>query len=107
MNINKFIPVRGGAYIDFPLDIKLKNAIINVKNADNLCFKWALLSALYPVTKNTDQVKSYSINSNKVKFDGVSFPVKINDIPRVENLNNISINVFGLEYDREKRVIVL
>ncbi|CAK1598078.1 unnamed protein product [Parnassius mnemosyne] len=103
MNVNKFNPLRGTSYIDLPRDIKLKKAVINVKNKDYFCFKWALLSALYPVNKHTDRVSSYVKHANKLKFDGISFPVKISDIAKVEKLNDISINVFGLEYNKEKR----
>lgn len=103
MNVNQFNPLRGTSYIDLPTDIRLKKAVINVKNADNLCFKWALLSALYPARKNCDRVTSYSLHSNKLKFDGVSFPVKLTDIHKVEKLNNISINVFGLELNKETK----
>lgn len=104
MNVNKFNPLRGTSYIDLPRDIKAKKAVINVKNADNMCFKWALLSALYPPNNNkTDRVSSYSMHTNKLKFDGVSFPVKLTDIPKIEKQNDISINVFGLEYNKEKK----
>lgn len=103
MNINKFNPLRGTSYIELPMDIRTKKAVVNVKNADSLCFKWALLSALYPVNKNADRVSSYTINSNKLKFDGIPFPVKLIDIPKVEKMNNISINVFGLEFNKVKK----
>lgn len=103
MNVNKFNPLRGSSYIDLPQDIKSKKAVINVKNNDNMCFKWALLSGLYPVCKSVDRVASYAIHGNKLKFTGISFPVKIADISKVEKLNNISINVFGLEYNKEKK----
>ncbi|XP_050677400.1 uncharacterized protein LOC126974058 isoform X2 [Leptidea sinapis] len=104
MNINKFNPLRGKSYIELPKEIKLKKSVINVQNSDDLCFKWALLSALYPVTKNSQRVSSYSKYSNKLNFDGVTFPVKMTDIQKVERLNNLSVNVFGLEYNCKKKV---
>lgn len=103
LNVNKFNPLRGTSYIELPKDIRTKKAVVNVKNSDNLCFKWALLSALYPVNKNVDRVSSYTANSNKLKFDGVGFPVKLSDISKIEKLNNISINVFGLEFNKDKK----
>ncbi|XP_069364145.1 uncharacterized protein [Maniola hyperantus] len=103
VNVNKFNPLRGTSYIDLPQDIRAKKAVINVKNVDYMCFKWALLSALYPVSSKTDRVSSYSMHSDKLKFDGISFPVKLTDIPKVEKQNNISVNVFGLEYNKEKK----
>ncbi|XP_047513541.1 uncharacterized protein LOC125055226 isoform X2 [Pieris napi] len=103
INVNKFNPLRGGSYIDLPHDIKIKKAVVNVKNTDDACFKWALLSALFPVLKNSDRVSSYFKHSNKLKFDNIKFPVKFRDIPKIENLNKISINVFGLEYNEQTR----
>lgn len=103
LNINKFNPLRGTSYIDLPKDIKLKKAVINVQNSDNLCFKWALLSALYPVKKHTERPTSYSAHVNMLKFDGVSFPIKLTDISKIEKQNNISINVFGLEFNTKSQ----
>ncbi|CAH2109056.1 unnamed protein product [Euphydryas editha] len=103
MNVNKFNPLRGTSYIDLPQDIRAKKAVINVQNVDYMCFKWALLSALYPVNNNAGRVSSYSMHAHKVNFDGLSFPIKLNDIHKVENLNNISINVYGLEFNRETK----
>lgn len=108
MNVNKYTPLRGSSYIPLPRDILLKKAVINVRNNDNQCFKWALLSALFPVEKNSDRVTSYSRHSNKIKFGNVSFPVQLKDIKKIELLNNISINVFGLEFNEisKKHTIV-
>lgn len=102
MNVNKFNPLRGSSYIDLPSDIKAKKAIVNVKNNDCYCFKWALLSALHPVSKNSDRVSSYKKYENSLNFGGIAFPIKIKDIAKIETLNNISINVFTLEYDKIK-----
>lgn len=96
MNINQFNPLRGSSYIDLPHDIKTKKAIINVQNYDHECLKWAILSALYPVKDSSQRVSSYIKNQNKLKFADIPFPVKLTDIHKVEKLNNISINVFGL-----------
>lgn len=103
VNINKFNPLRGSSYIDLPLDIKHKKAVINVKNNDVQCFKWAILSALFPVTRDNERVSAYIGKQNELKFDGIPFPIKLKDINKFEALNNISINVFGLEYDVESR----
>ncbi|XP_052743835.1 uncharacterized protein LOC128199234 [Bicyclus anynana] len=104
MNVNKCNLLRDTSFIDLPQDIKRKKAIINVKNADHMCFKWALLSALYPPANNkTDRISSYRMHCDKLKFDGISFPIKLTDISEVEKQNNISINVFGLEFNKEKK----
>lgn len=103
MNINKYNPLRGSSFIDLPRDIKLKKAVINVKNNDIQCFQWAVLSALYPVDQNAERVTKYISHKNKLNFSNISFPVKLKDVHKFEKLNDISINVFGLEYDSESR----
>lgn len=100
ININKFNPLRGSSYIDLPIDIKNKKAIINVKNTDHQCFMWAILSALYPTSKNCDRKQSYIKHKNKLNFNNIPFPVKLRDINKFEIQNNISVNVFGLEYHK-------
>lgn len=41
----------GSSFIEISEVLRRKKAIINVKNLDNECFKWAVLSALYPAKK--------------------------------------------------------
>ncbi|KAE9523040.1 hypothetical protein AGLY_016671 [Aphis glycines] len=50
---------RGSSYIPLPENIKNKHAIINVKNEDDKCFLWAILSALHPVKKHAQRVTKY------------------------------------------------
>ncbi|XP_048478608.1 uncharacterized protein LOC119690408 isoform X2 [Plutella xylostella] len=103
MNVNKFNPLRGSSYIDLPIDIKHKKAVLNIKNSDYECFSWAVLAGLYPVNKNAERVAAYLPNKNKLNFGDINFPVKLRDVKKFENLNNMSINVFGLEYNNETK----
>ena len=36
------------------------------------------------------------MHTNKLIFNGLEFPMKIKDIPKFENLNNLNVNVFEL-----------
>ena len=47
LKIYDYDVIAGGTYLDLPKKIKNKQACINVKNHDNMCFKWAILSALH------------------------------------------------------------
>ena len=40
--------MKGNSYISRPDEISKKEACLNVRNEDNQCFKWAVLSALHP-----------------------------------------------------------
>lgn len=97
VNSNKPLSNLVHSYIDLPSYIKAKKAVINVKNYDEQCIKWALLSALYPA-QHSDRVSSYFCVQNKLNFNNITFPLPIIDLNKIDINNNISINVFGLEY---------
>ena len=58
---------------------------------------WSVLSALHPVQKHSDRTSRYQSHKAELKFSGISFPVKLVDIPIFEKQNDISVNVFGYE----------
>ena len=50
VNVSQYTPLRGSSYKDLPdlpKQIKNKQCCINIKNNDNKCFMWAVLSALH------------------------------------------------------------
>ncbi|XP_043477531.1 uncharacterized protein LOC122508319 [Leptopilina heterotoma] len=102
VNINKYNPMRASSYINLPAAINRKHACINVQNADNQCFKWAILSALYPADKHAERVSKYRPYEDTLNFSGIEFPVSLKDIFKFESLNNISVNVYGLVKKSEK-----
>ena len=115
MNVNQYTPIRGSSFIVLPTKLSKKKAIINVQNNDNFCFKWTLISALMPQTKNPQGCSSYKViitdtkmrvcNDVTLDFTGLSFPLKIKEI-KIFTKNNpqVSINVFG--YDEESGNII-
>jgi hypothetical protein len=100
-----YLPMNAGKFIDLPKLIRNKQAIINVKNKDNECFKWAILSALHPVgfKDHPQLVSKYHAFQNELDFAGIEFPVKIKDIKKFENQNvNLSVNVYGITDDIDR-----
>ena len=115
INFNEYRPIRGGSYIPTPKEIANRRACVNVKNRDNYCFKWAIISALAPSVNNNDRCGSYKIrnirdeeigleNGLVLNFQSLTFPLKLQDIKKFEQINPISINVFG--YDNSSKTIV-
>ena len=91
-------PLKGGIYTDLPNYIKKKKAVINMKNKDNLCFKWAVTRALNPTDHNAERVSEIlKTQSEKYNWEGVTFPMKVKDIDVWEKNNNINVHV--LAYD--------
>lgn len=101
VNYNKFNHFRGSSYIPLPNSIKNKKAIVNVKNSDNQCFRWAILSKIHQAKKNVDRLSNYERFKNELNFDDIEFPVSVQDIDKFEMLNpHISVNVYIIEKDR-------
>ena len=98
--MGKYQPLRGSQYIDLPKSIKDSKAILNIINNDNKCFMWCILAHLYPVDRhdNANRVGKYIQYEDILNFEGIIFPVSINDIVKFERLNwGITVNVFGIQ----------
>ena len=98
-------PLRGDHYLPLPKDLKAKGAIINVKNKDNECLRWALRAAKFPVTKDAQRPSKYPTDDG-LDFTGISFPTPLNEIPKVKKQNNIAINVLGFDNKTKKERIL-
>lgn len=119
ININKYQPIRGSTYVKLPKSVEKKKACINVHNEDEFCFKWALISALKPVSSmpwnpssyNINDISASSINLNNgkiLKFGNILFPIKIDKISEFEKINiDISVNIFGLDLNKDYKYQVI
>ena len=94
LDFSKNDPIRGGTYISLPPKLKAKQAIVNIKNRDNACLRWALRAARFPVALHSDRPSQYPTEDG-FDFTGILFPTPLHEIPKVEKLNNIAINVLG------------
>ena len=109
INILNFYPLRhAGSYQDVPKYLEWKKAIVNVKNNDERCFMWSVLSALHPVdrTHQPNNKRNYESYTHEKNLDKLSYPVDLSQIPLMEEKINegqtmkISLNVFGYHDDR-------
>ena len=67
----------------------------------NECFRWCHLAFLFPDKNHPQRIRKYTKYINKVKYDRIDFPVKIKDIPKIENLNDdIRFSVYGVTKDQ-------
>lgn len=101
LGVYKYTPMGGSSYISLPNDIKNKKAVINVQNTDQQCFKWALL------TKYVDNVHSlvqFTSEEHRYDFTGLTFPTPLHEVKIFERNNpNVSINVYGLKHQKNKK----
>ena len=95
----KYVPFGGSSYIPLPKFLAAKKEIINLKNEDNECFKWAITRALNTVKKISKRIdKKLREKSEVLNWNGLKYPVNLCDINKFENHNSsISVNVFGYE----------
>ena len=101
--------IGGSSYIELPKDVYVSKAVINVKNHDQECFKWSVLAALHPASKNVERVTKYLEYKDELNFEGIDFPVTINQIGKFEKNNpGISVTVIGIdEPERSQKGVVL
>ena len=109
IHYDKYDPTRAGQYIELPRWIAFKKACINIKNYDNLCFKYCVLCRFYEIDKedHAERLHHYNKlveNDNFKKWDGVEFPACNEDIDKFEavNENTISVNVYTVDKDVDK-----
>ena len=105
VNIVKYLPLRGNSYIPTPKELRNSMCgLINLKNIDNECFRWCHNRHLNPRKKDPQRItKSDRESVKSLDYSGITFPVTINQINRIEKQNKININLFG--YDTEKKSV--
>ena len=87
--------LRGGAYFNLPKFIKNKKAVANIKNKDDKCLRWVLKAAKFPVEVHPERPRKYPKGEEDgLDFTGISFPTPVKEIPKVEQLNRVRINMF-------------
>ena len=94
LDIARYQPLRGGSYIPLPAAVGNKKAVVNVKNKDDHCLRWALRSALYQAAENPHRPTKYP-TADGLDFTDIDAPTPISQIGKVERQNNLAINVFG------------
>ena len=105
LRIGQYNPLYGGCHIDLPRKIQAKKAIINIQNSDEKCFLWSVCACLFPVEFHPERVKYYHKYENLFNLNGISFPMKISQITKFENQNeilNFGINVFSFDQNDVK-----
>ena len=97
IDVTKYKPLRGSSCLPLPEKMK-KKATINIQNKkDNECVRWCHLAFLFPVEQKAERISKYKEHIDKVKHDKLNFPVKLKDIPKIENMNDTRFDLFGVD----------
>ena len=79
-----------------------RKAIINPRNEDQECFKWALIAASRweDIDNNHQTISKLARFQFDFDWSGIRFPVSVRDIKKFKIKNQISINLLAIE-DRQ------
>ena len=94
--------LNGSSYVKIPLR---SNALINIKNNDKYCFIWSILASLHPCENDhPNRVSNYIQYFNELNFQSFDFTngFKCSDVHKFNELNNLSINKFELNFYQDK-----
>ena len=81
----KFSPLRAGTYMELPKGLPNKKAIVNLKNKDEKCFKYAVGRSLFPVKKNQERITKDLLDElETLDWTGISFPTPLKEINTFE-----------------------
>ena len=80
-----------------------KGAIINPKNLDMKCFKWAVIAAMKWKDIDNHSEKIIKLRKYEDDFDwtGIKFPASFREIKKFESRIKITINIRMLEHLKE------
>ena len=113
IHYDKYNPTRAGKYIDLPDWIKKKKACINIKNEDDMCFKYCVQCKFYDIYKKDHPERSFHYNKvkqedNLINWDGVMFPASNEDIDTFGQIHkeSISVNVYKTDPNGTNTIIV-
>ena len=70
---------KSGSYISLLVAVRLKKAVVNIKNKDDHCLRWALRSALFPARDHVDRLSKYPTDDG-LSFEGIDAPTPISQI---------------------------
>ena len=103
LSIFQYNPISGRSYIKTPRCIVGKRSVRNLVNSDNMCFIWAVLSAVYRNHfQESKGVKPYIKYLNTLKFDYNEMPMSVENISKFEKENRLPISVYSIHVNEKK-----
>ena len=99
IDFHRFNLTRGSSYVPLPDWLMKKKAIINPKNSDMECFKWAVIAAMKweEIGKNPERVSKLRRYEGDFDWSDIEFPASFRDINKFERNNEIGVNILAIE----------
>ena len=105
IDFHKLKLTRGSSYIKLPSWLAHKKAIINPKNKDEECFKWAIIAALHheEIGAHPERISKLEPFVDQYNWQGLEFPLVVSKIKKFEKNNpNIAVNVLYVKESKRK-----
>ena len=110
LNVSEYKSIDASSYVKTPDFLISRHAIVNVRNKkDEKCFLYSILAYLFTTKKtpNRYRVGQYKKMKHDLNFDGITFPVRVQQIAKFEKQNqDISINLSFFD-NTEKKILPL
>ena len=99
MDFHRLNLTRGSSYIPLPDWLMKKKAIINPRNSDMECFKWAVIAAMKweEIGNNPERISKLKRYEGEFDWGDLEFPVSFKDINKFERNNEIGVNILAIE----------
>ena len=91
---HRLVLTRGSSYIKLPDWLAKKKAILNPKNLDEKCFKWAVMAGLKwgEIDCHPERVNKLRQYENEFNWSGITYPVSTKNIGKFERMNEIAVD---------------
>ena len=99
LNISTYVLLLGSSFIKLPKEFNNpKKGLINICNNDNKCFLWCHVRHLNPITDHSTRIKKEDKRiAHTLNYANINFPVSARGYDKIEDQNDICINVFSYE----------
>ena len=100
-NVVSYVPLKGRSYFPLPEELRHhRKGLINLQNDDNKCFLWCHVRHINPVKKDPQRITQKDRGIEKtLDYTGVTFPVTIREMDKIEKQNKININAYVYNED--------
>ena len=91
LKICKYTPIMGSSYIKYQKKIENTKSVLNVQNEDDKYFRYSILAKLHSVEIHASHYQPFL---DELKTEGITMPMRLQQIPKFENMNDLTINVY-------------
>ena len=110
LRVATYDPTRASSYLQLPEKLRQSTSILNIRNTeDGKCALWCIIAHLFPKyhdnrtnqhgqqSRRTANPNAYKEHEPEINTKDIQFPLRIQDVGKLERLNNLAINIFSID----------